>query len=142
MFELIGKLLSGAVGGGLLGIAGQFLVAWMETRRLDAESRRRISEMRALAEMKAEESAWGAFAAAQTAAQPPQNVPPWCAAVITLTRPALTLLLLCFAVYVYSTATPQVRGDMTTEIVACAFGAVWFWFGSRYQSRLAQKPKA
>lgn len=139
MIDLVAKLLSGALGGGLLGIAGQFLVGWMETRRLDSESRRKIAELKALAEIKAEESAWTAFTAAQEATKAPENVPAWCAAVLTLTRPALTLCLLAFAIYVYATAAPAVRADMTVETTACAFGAVWFWFGSRYQSRIAAK---
>lgn len=129
-------LILNAAGGGLFGILGQFLVGWMETRRLDAESARKIAEMKALAEMKAEESAWNAFTAAQQAAAPVETAPRWCNAVLTLTRPALTLLLLAFAAYVYSTATPATRAEMTGETTACAFGAVWFWFGSRYQSRL------
>jgi len=133
-------LILNAAGGGLLGIAGQFLVGWMETRRLDAESRRRIAEAQALSQLKLEEANANAFAAAQTAAAAPaERSPAWCAAVLTLTRPALTLLLLAFAAYVYSTATPEVRAEMTGETTACAFGAVWFWFGSRYQSRLRSK---
>lgn len=139
MIDLIIKLATGALGGGLLGIASQFLVGWMETRRLDAESARKIAEMKALAEIKAEESAWQAFSAAQGAARPAGNEPGWCAAVLTLTRPALTVLLVAFACYVYSTATPAVRAEMTTETTACCFGAVWFWFGSRYQSKLGSK---
>jgi hypothetical protein len=133
------ELIFNAASGGLVGILGQFLVGWMESRRLDADSRRKIAEIQAIAAAKADEAALQAFTAAQNAAAPAENAPAWCAAVLTLVRPALTLLLLSFAVFVYYTATPAVRADITGETLACAFGAVWFWFGSRYQSRLRQK---
>jgi hypothetical protein len=137
MWDLIVKLVGGSLGGGLLGILGQFAVGWMETKRLDAESRRRISEMEAMRNMKIAEGELRAFDSAQNAAgNASAGAPGWCAAVITLTRPVLTFLLLCFAVYVYATAAPEVRAGMTDETTACAFGAVWFWFGSRYQARL------
>lgn len=139
MWDLVLKALSGALGGGLLGILGQFLVGWMETRRLDAESARRIAEMRAMADIKTEEAKWTAFTAAQTAAKPSGTEPAWCAAVITLTRPVLTVLLVGFAMYVYSTATNDVRAEMTNETLACCFGAVWFWFGNRYQARISAR---
>lgn len=137
MWDLVVKAIGGAFGGGLLGIVGQFAVGWMETKRLDAESKRRIAELQAMRDLKITEGELRAFDSAQNAAgNSSVGAPAWCAAVLTLTRPVLTLLLVLFAACVYFSATPEVRAGMTDETTACAFGAVWFWFGSRYQSRL------
>ena len=132
-------LLLNAAGGGLLGIVGQLAVGWFEIKRADAESRRRIAEMEALSKIRVEEAAMRAFEASQSAGKPSGNEPGWAAAVLTLARPVLTLLLVGFAVYVYSSASGEVRSDMTGEITACAFGAVWWWFGSRYQARIKSR---
>lgn len=120
----------------MLGLIGQGLVGWLEIYRADKESSRKIAEMRALAEIKTEEAAWHAFAASQKASEPPANVPPWCAAIITLFRPFLTLLFFGLAAYAFATAAPAARDSMLTEINACAFGLAYWWFGSRYQSRV------
>lgn len=133
------SILGNVASGGLLGILGQVAVGFLETWRADKESKRKIEEMKALSSIRVEESTWAAFGEAQKSAAAPDNAPPWAAAVITLTRPALTLLLVLFAAYVYISAVPEVRADMSGEITACAFGAVWFWFGSRYQSRVRSK---
>jgi hypothetical protein len=125
-------------GGGLLGIVGQFAVGWLEVWRADKESARKIAEMKALAEIKTEEVKQAAFAAAQAAEQSTNTGHGWLwvEAVKTLWRPFLTLLLLGFLVYVYSTANEYVRGEITGELTACALGAIWFWFGTRYAAAL------
>lgn len=130
------SLLSSVASGGVLGLLGQGLVGWLEIYRADKESARKIAEMRALAEIKTEEAAWNAFAASQKASEAPANVPAWCAAIITLFRPALTLLFFGLAAYAFATASADVRASMISEVNACAFGLAYWWFGSRYQSRL------
>lgn len=135
------SLLSSVASGGLLGLVGQGLVGWLEIYRADKESARKIAEMRALADIRVEEAAWNAFAASQKAGEAPANVPPWCAAVITLFRPFLTLLFFGLAAYAFATAAPAAREGMLAEVNACAFGLAYWWFGSRYQSRLAEKAK-
>lgn len=128
-------LLINAAGGGLLGIVGQLAVGWFEIKRADAESRRRIAELEAASKIRVEEAQWRAFEKSQDAGRLFGNEPGWAAAVLTLARPFLTLLLVCFVVYVYATAAGEVKADMSGEITACGFGAVWWWFGSRYQGR-------
>lgn len=136
IWDLIGKALSGIAGGGLLGLAGQALVGWLEMKRLDADSRRRIAEAQAFADIKSEESAWTAFAASQKASEVPVNVPAWCAAIITLFRPFLTLLFFCLAWYAFGSVSEADRANVVSEVFACAFGLAYWWFGSRYQARL------
>ena len=132
-------LLSSVASGGLLGLLGQGLVGWLEIYRADKESARKIAEMRALAEIKVEEAAWAAFAASQKASEAPANVPPWCAAIITLFRPFLTLLFFGLAAYAFATSGPAARESMLSEVNACAFGLAYWWFGSRYQKRISSK---
>lgn len=132
-------ILTSAASGGILGLVGQGLVGWLEIYRADRESARKIAEMKALAEIKVEETAWQAFAASQKASEPPANVPPWCAAIITLFRPFLTLLFFGLAAYAFATSAPAARDAMLSEVNACAFGLAYWWFGSRYQQRLSAK---
>lgn len=134
--------LSSFAGGGLLGIVGQFAVGWLDVWRADKESARKISEMKALAEIKTEEGKQVAFAAAQAAEQSTNTGHGWLwvEAVKTLWRPFLTLLLLCFLAYVYGTATETVRSDITGELTACSLGAIWFWFGTRYAAAIRSPP--
>lgn len=125
--------------GGLVGIIGQLGVCALEEWRAGRESARKIAEMKALAEIKAEEAAWNAFAASQKASEAPANVPAWCAATITLFRPGLTLLFFGLAAYAFAVATDATRAETLGEINSCAFGLAYWWFGSRYQARLRQK---
>ena len=133
------SFLSSIASGGVLGLLGQGLVGWLEIYRADKESARKIAEMRALAEIKTEEAAWHAFAASQKASEPPANVPAWCAAIITLFRPFLTLLFFGLAAYAYATSPADLRAGMVSEVNACAFGLAYWWFGSRYQQRISAK---
>lgn len=135
-------LLANAAGGGLLGLVSQVGLGWFEVWRADKESARKISEMKALAEIKVEEGKQAAFVAAQDAERSTAGGYIWAETVKTLWRPFLTLLLLCFLGYVFATSTAEVRADMTGELTACALGAVWFWFGTRYAAGLRSVPNS
>jgi hypothetical protein len=130
------SILTGAASGGLLGLVGQLGVGALEEFRAGREHSRKLAEMRALQEMKVEDSAWRAFEASQAASKVPDNVSPWCANTITLVRPGLTVLFFGLAATAYFNAPDTVRADTLSEINACAFGLAYWWFGSRYQARL------
>lgn len=130
------ELLSNFAGGGLLGLISQLGLGWFETWRADKESARKIAEMEALARIKVEEAAMHAFGNAQTAEATTRGGSQWAENIKTLWRPFLTLLLLVFLAVVFVMASPEVRADLSGELTACALGAVWFWFGTRYVSGL------
>lgn len=129
-------MLINAAGGGLLGLVSQLGLGWFEVWRADKESARKIAEMQALSQIKVEEGRQVAFAAAQHAEAQSTGGYVWAETIKTLWRPFLTLLLLSFLAYVFATSTPEIRADMTGELTACALGAVWFWFGTRYAAGL------
>lgn len=137
--SFLSTLLTGAASGGLLGIVGQFGVGLLEEFRATRESQRKIAEMKALAEIREGEAAWKAFEASQAASRPPESVSPWCANVITLFRPGLTLLFFGLAGYAFAVSPDSTRAEYVSEINACAFGLAYWWFGSRYQQRISKR---
>lgn len=121
---------------GALGLLGQLGVAALDEWKAGRESARKIAEMRAVAEIKADEAQWAAFTESQKSAQAPANAPSWAAAVQVVWRPFLTLLFFGLATYGFAVAAPERRQETLVEINACAFGLAYWWFGSRYQQKL------
>lgn len=128
-------ILFNAAGGGVLGSALHLATDWVDTRN-------KIALMKAQSQLVEQSEAWKAFGAAQQSAAPftvPTNAPAWASAAYTCvaclkdaTRPLLTWGLMAVLVYVYRTATPELRATITPEITFGAFTALMFWFGSRY----------
>lgn len=114
----------GAIGAGL----SSLLAEW----KADRESKRKIEELKALAEIKADEAAWGAFTEAQKSTIPSESNYKWVNAAQSLVRVALTLGFMVLVFYVYKTATPEVRAQITDALLTAAFSAFSFWFGERY----------
>ena len=78
-----------------------------------------------------------AAAASQQAATVPSNVAPWCANIITLFRPFITLTLVGVATVVYFHSVGSERTPMAEQVNFAAFNAVGWWFGDR----MAKKTK-
>jgi hypothetical protein len=90
-----------------------------------------------MATIAADAAAWAAFTASQQAATVPSNVAPWCANVITLFRPFITITLVGVATVVYFHSAGPERAPMVEQINFAAFNCVGWWFGDR----MARKSK-
>jgi hypothetical protein len=131
----ITDLLFNAAGGGIFGTALHLATDFMDRKN-------KIALMEAQSRLVEQSEAWKAFGAAQTSTPPftvPTNAPAWASAAYTCvaclkdaTRPLLTWGLMGVLIYVYNTATPELRATITPEITFGAFTALMFWFGSRY----------
>lgn len=130
------SFLTSILSGGFLGVIGQLGIGVLDEWKAGRESARKIAEMKALAEIKAEEAAWNAFAASQKASEMPAGAPPWALCVQILWRPFLTLLFFGLATYGFTQAEPERKAELMGEVFACAFGLAYWWFGSRYQQKL------
>lgn len=133
------SFITSILSGGVLGVVGQLGVGFLEEWRAGREHDRKLAEMKLAGELKADAAAWDAFAASQKASEVAANVPAWCAAVITLFRPFLTVLFFGLAAYAFAVATAAQRSTTLDDVNACAFGLAYWWFGSRYQARLRGK---
>jgi len=132
-------LLTNALGGGALGVLLRIGNGFFETWRADKESKLKIEEAKAMAAIAADKAAWDAFTASQNASVAPSSTPWWAAAVITLFRPAITLLLLALVAVVFFQVTHTEQAGMINEIQFAAFNAIGWWFGDRMAVRM-KKP--
>lgn len=142
----ITDILFNAAGGGIFGSILHLATSAFDTWKKKKEAETEIMLLKAKSEVAEKAAAWDAFAKSQsTTTNPftvPTGVPGWVAAVYTLvqaakegTRPMLTWALLGVLCGVYVTAVPEVRKEMTGEMVFGAFTAIFWWFGSRYTSK-------
>ena len=124
-------LASNALGGGALGIVLRISNGLFEEFRAGRDHARKLEEAKVLAGIAADAAAWTAFTASQQAATVPSNVSPWCANIITLFRPFITLTLVVVATAVYFRSTGLDRAPTVDQLNFAAFNCVGWWFGDR-----------
>jgi len=130
-------LITNALGGGALGVLLRIGNGFFEEFKATREHARKLEEAKTMATIAADAAAWAAFTASQQAATVPANVSPWCANVITLFRPFITLMLVGIATAVYFRSAGLERAPMIEQINFAAFNCVGWWFGDR----MARKTK-
>ena len=130
-------LASSALGGGALGVILRIGNGFFEEFKAGRDHARKLEEAKTMATIAADAAAWAAFTASQQAATVPSNVAPWCANVITLFRPFITLTLVGVATVVYFHSVGSERTPMAEQVNFAAFNAVGWWFGDR----MAKKSK-
>lgn len=129
-------LLTNALGGGALGVLLRIGNGVFEEFRAGREHQRKLEEAKVMAGIAADKAAWDAFTASQNAAIAPVSTPSWAAAIITLFRPGITLLLLVLVAVVFFTVANADRVGMVSEIQFAAFNAIGWWFGDRMAIRM------
>ena len=130
-------LASSALGGGALGVILRIGNGFFEEFKAGRDHARKLEEAKTMATIAADAAAWAAFTASQQAATVPSNVAPWCANIITLFRPFITLTLVGVATVVYFHSVGSERTPMAEQVNFAAFNAVGWWFGDR----MAKKSK-
>ena len=130
-------LLGNALGGGALGVILRIGNGFFEEYKAGKDHARKLEEAKTMATIAADAAAWAAFTASQQAATVPSNVSPWCANVITMFRPFITLTLVVIATVVYFHSVGPERTPMAEQVNFAAFNAVGWWFGDR----MAKKSK-
>ena len=123
--------LSSALGGGALGVLLRIGNGFFDNFKAGQDHKRKLEEMQVLAQIGSDKARWEAFTASQQAATPPANISPWTANVITLFRPAITLLLLILVTLVFFYVTPLEQAEMIDTIQMSAFNCIGWWFGDR-----------
>ena len=109
---------------------------FFEEFRAGREHTRKLEEAKVMAGIAADKAAWDAFTASQNASVAPSSTPGWAAAVITLFRPAITLLLLLLVALVFFKVSQSEQAGMISEIQFAAFNAIGWWFGDRMAVRM------
>jgi hypothetical protein len=130
-------LLGNALGGGALGVILRIGNGFFEEFKAGRDHARKLEEAKTMATIAADAAAWAAFTASQQAATVPSNVAPWCANIITLFRPFITLTLVGVATVVYFYSVGTERSSMAEQVNFAAFNSVGWWFGDR----MAKKSK-
>jgi hypothetical protein len=124
-------LLGNALGGGALGVLLRIGNGFFDEYKAGKDHARKLEEAKTMAGIAADAAAWSAFTASQQAATVPSNVSPWCANVITMFRPFITLTLVIIATIVYFHTVATERAPMVEQINFAAFNCVGWWFGDR-----------
>ncbi len=124
-------LLTNALGGGALGVLLRIGNGFFDNYKAGQEHKRELEKAKAMAEIAADKAQWEAFTASQNAAIAPVNTAPWAANVLTLFRPAITLLLLVLVTIVFFNVPDFEQADMVDEVQFAAFNCVGWWFGDR-----------
>jgi len=124
-------LLTNALGGGALGVILRIGNGFFENYKAGQDHKRELEKAKAMAEIAADKAQWEAFTASQNAAIAPANTAPWAANVLTLFRPAITLLLLILVTIVFFNVPAFEQADMVDEVQFAAFNCVGWWFGDR-----------
>jgi hypothetical protein len=124
-------LLTNALGGGALGVLLRIGNGFFENYKASQDHKRELEKAKAMASIAADKAQWEAFTASQNAAIAPVNTAPWAANVLTLFRPAITLLLLVLVTIVFFRVTALEQAEMIDEIQFCAFNCIGWWFGDR-----------
>lgn len=148
--SLIG-FLSSAVGGALLGEVGKWATGFLEMKKADAESKRKMAELKAMSEIKVTGEQWKTFRESLSQGNSEFTIPNGLGPKM-LTITTCVLLFVHFAVkmvrvllvwwaayFMYSlwNGTPD-GADKTYllyEITAIAFAVIYWWIGERYQKR-------
>ena len=136
-------LLFNAAGGGIFGGLLNLGTRWFEVYAKREEAKVEIMRMEAMAKIKVEELSWAAFGKSQEGVNEDVvisdkashwviNLGELVDCFRSLTRPALTWLLLGVLVLVWSYSSEAQRASMNNEIVFGAFTAMFWYFGSRY----------
>jgi hypothetical protein len=139
-------LLFNAAGGGVVGGLLNLGTRWFEVYAKKKEAEVEIMRMEAMAKIKVEEMSWAAFGKSQEGVnedvQISDKASPW---VINLgelvdcfrsvTRPALTWLLIVVLLVVYFNADQATQKMMADQITFGSFTALFWWFGSRYSPK-------
>ena len=128
--------LTSALGGGAAGVLLRIDNGFFEEFRAGREHSRKLEEAKVMAGIAADKAAWDAFTASQNASVAPSSTPGWAAAVITLFRPAITLLLLLLVALVFFKVSQSEQAGMISEIQFAAFNAIGWWFGDRMAVRM------
>lgn len=128
--------LASAMGGGAAGILLRIANGFFEEFRAGREHTRKLEEAKVMAGIAAEKAGGDAFTASQNASVAPSSTPGWAAAVITLFRPAITLLLLLLVAVVFFQVTQTEQAGMISEIQFAAFNSIGWWFGDRMAVRM------
>ena len=124
-------LLTNALGGGALGVLLRIGNGFFENYKAGQDHKRKLEEAKAMAEIASDKAKWDAFTASQQAATPSANISPWAANVLTLFRPAITLLLLVLVTIIFFNVPDFEQADMVDEVQFAAFNCVGWWFGDR-----------
>jgi hypothetical protein len=124
-------LLTNALGGGALGVLLRIGNGFFDNYKAGQEHKRELEKAKAMAEIAANKAQWEAFTASQNASIAPVNTAPWAANVLTLFRPAITLLLLVLVTIVFFNVPDFEQADMVDEVQFAAFNCVGWWFGDR-----------
>jgi hypothetical protein len=124
-------LISSSLGGGALGVVLRIGNGLFEEFRSGREHTRKLEEAKVMAGIAADAAAWAAFTASQQAAVVPANVSPWCANIITLFRPFITLTLIVVATVIYFHSVGAERTPILEQINFTALNCVGWWFGDR-----------
>ena len=130
-------LISNALGGGALGVVLRIGNGLFEEFKAGRDHTRKLEEAKVMSGIAADAAAWTAFTASQQAAIPPSNVSPWCANILTLFRPFITLTLLVIATVIYFHSVGPERTSMLEQVNFAALNCVGWWFGDR----MAKKTK-
>ena len=145
--SLIASLISSAAGGAILGGFGQAANNLMEIWRANAESKRKIAEANALAQIKVEESSWACFQetlkSRNSSFAMPQNATVWqnwvfiaVEAIVRLMNPILTLGAIVILWNFYHSLDAEAQREFFPEISAWAFACTYWWIGQRAQGKL------
>lgn len=140
--DILFNAASGGVFGSILHLGTSFFDTWKKKKEAETE----IMLMKAKSDMAEKAASWDAFARSQPGSQAPFVVPSnaaaWASTIATVveafktfTRPGLTWALLLVLTLVYFNSTPEIRAQITPEIVFGAFTALFWWFGSRYTQK-------
>jgi hypothetical protein len=124
-------LLTNALGGGALGVLLRIGNGFFDNYKAGQEHKRELEKAKAMASIAADKAQWEAFTASQNAAIAPANTAPWAANVLTLFRPAITLLLLVLVTIIFFNVPDFEQADMVDEVQFAAFNCVGWWFGDR-----------
>lgn len=137
--SLILNAASGGLAGGLLNLGTRWFDLYAKKKEAEIE----IARVEAMAKIKVEEMSWAAFGKSQEGVNEDVVISDKASLWVvnlgelvdcfrSMTRPALTWLLLGVLVVVYFHSEPPQRAAMSEQITFGAFTALFWWFGSRY----------
>jgi hypothetical protein len=138
---MLEQIATGGAAGGILALLShgiQTFTGWLgkreerKTRAMEMDHEAKMFPLRV--EAAKEENSWRAFTASiESSKDIPDSTPWWAAAVLTLTRPALTLILGVSAIAIsVSDHASTPAADQIREMAFFAFG---WWFGCRQLSK-------